>query len=185
MILFTLYYTKWKSLFCYIFPDLNNKAFFTEVQNFFLHPDPWSGLRPYFLLEGVEEGSGLRLNLAVGYGVQRRRFDTPVGYHRFGTPVGCHWLMVAGVNYKANTNLDGPHAEAGPHLCAASQCRMGLQTLRSCLSAYKPRAVPTLVFGRTFRWLVAEEEDLDEEEEVLEGSGVSRCTTYTSFIFQT
>ena len=53
---------------------------------------------------------------------------------------------------------------------------MGLQTLRSCLSAYKPRAVPPLVFGRLFRYTEAEEEDLDEEEEVLEGSGVRRCT---------
>ena len=99
-----------------------------------------------------------------------------MGCHRFDTPVGCHRLVVVGVIYKANTNLDGPHAEAGPHLCAASQCRMGLQTLRSCLSAYKPRAVPPLVFGRLFRYTEAEEEDLDEEEEVLEGSGVRRCT---------
>ena len=91
--------------------------------------------------------------------------------------MGCHRLVVVGVTYKANTNLDGPRAEAGPHLCAASQCRMGLQTLRSCLSAYKPRAVPPLVFGRLFRYTEAEEEDLDEEEEVLEGSGVRRCTT--------
>ena len=115
----------------------------------------------------MEEGSGLRLYLAGRDGVQRRRFDTPVG---------CHRLVVVGVIYKANTNLDGPHAEAGPHLCAASQCRMGLQTLRSCLSAYKPRAVPPLVFGRLFRYTEVEEEDLDEEEEVLEGSGVRRCT---------